>query len=331
MAPLISYVIPAHNGEKYLTACINSILAQPDHDFEILIAENGSTDKTAAMCRALCLENERIRFLQTPTGVSRARNEGLCQAHGEWVCFVDQDDLLLPNAFSVFEEGIQKYPKSDLLCARGDGYGCAQSSWRYYAGEETTALTANFLVRPTRTLAAWGKLYRRAFLYRNKLLFDSELTHAEDSDFVLRALLAADGVGVTGTAVYHYTVNPDSAVHRKNGDLAQKYLPSLQATRQHFQSAPAVLRRVFPLYVLDHLLIILVHDTCLRDRAPVLQQLRETRKLLREPVFAQALKEAPLREAGAVKALLFGAARCGFVLPLFLAARLRGRRSRASV
>ena len=96
----ISIIVPIYNTEQYLPRCIDSILSQSLTDFELLLIDDGSIDGSGAICDAFAEKDNRVRvFHKENGGVSSARNLGLNEAKGEWVCFVDSDDELMPNAW----------------------------------------------------------------------------------------------------------------------------------------------------------------------------------------------------------------------------------------
>lgn len=90
--PDISIIVPAYNAEKSLQQCVDSIIAQTVTDWELLIVDDGSTDMTATIGREYAASDNRIRFIgKTNGGAASARNVGLDNAHGQYVCFVDAD------------------------------------------------------------------------------------------------------------------------------------------------------------------------------------------------------------------------------------------------
>lgn len=103
----ISVIIPIHNAASYIAACVDSILAQGDAAIEIILVNDGSTDGSDAICRRLAERASIIRYIvQENAGVSAARNAGLDAATGDWILFVDADDLLLPGALSVIRQNM---------------------------------------------------------------------------------------------------------------------------------------------------------------------------------------------------------------------------------
>ena len=91
----ISIVIPTYNSEKYIARCLDSVLAQEERDFEAIVVNDGSKDKTAVLVEEYVKKDKRIILInQENGGVSKARNTGLDRAQGEYIFFVDSDDWI---------------------------------------------------------------------------------------------------------------------------------------------------------------------------------------------------------------------------------------------
>lgn len=105
--PKISVIVPVYNAEQYLHRCVDSILAQTFPDFELLLIDDGSKDRSAEICDEYAWKDDRVRvFHKENGGVSSARNFGLDNAKGEWVSFVDADDIIYSNNLDIlFEVG----------------------------------------------------------------------------------------------------------------------------------------------------------------------------------------------------------------------------------
>ena len=96
--PKVSIIVPVHNTESYLQACVNSLVGQTLSDIEILLVENCSTDNSLALCHELAATDKRIRVISIDKAdLSTARNEGIKIATGEYIAFVDSDDTVLPE------------------------------------------------------------------------------------------------------------------------------------------------------------------------------------------------------------------------------------------
>ena len=108
MKPLISIIVPIYNVEKYLSRCINSVLSQTFPDFELLLIDDGSTDKSGYICDGYAQKDSRIKVFHIENGgVSAARNYGLDNARGEWITFVDADDWIDKDMYyKLYNEAI---------------------------------------------------------------------------------------------------------------------------------------------------------------------------------------------------------------------------------
>ena len=96
--PKISVIVPVYKAEKYVGECIESILSQTYTDFELLLVDDGSPDKSGEICDYYAGKDPRIIVYHKENGgVSSARNYGIEHAVGEWICFVDSDDTILPT------------------------------------------------------------------------------------------------------------------------------------------------------------------------------------------------------------------------------------------
>ena len=116
--PCISIIVPVYNVEKYLQQCIDSILAQTFRDFELILVDDGSPDNCPALCDAAAEKDSRIRVIhQQNGGLSAARNAGLDAARGEWIGFIDSDDLIEVDMYEAMYHAAQKYQADLAFCA----------------------------------------------------------------------------------------------------------------------------------------------------------------------------------------------------------------------
>ena len=109
---MISVVIPVYNVERYLRGCLDSVLRSAYQDFELILVNDGSADKSLDICKEYAARDRRIRLIsQENAGVSAARNRGLTACRGEWVVFVDADDKISPDFLGL----IAREEAQDLL------------------------------------------------------------------------------------------------------------------------------------------------------------------------------------------------------------------------
>ena len=104
---LFSVIIPVYNVERYLRKCLDSILIQSFKDFEVILVDDGSKDKSGTICDEYATKDERISVLHKENGgVSSARNAGIDKASGEWILFVDADDVVPQDTFLYYANSI---------------------------------------------------------------------------------------------------------------------------------------------------------------------------------------------------------------------------------
>lgn len=114
--PVVTIIMPAYNAERYIRECINSIVNQDFVDWELVIVDDGSTDSTLAICREYAALCNKINVIsQSNHGVSTARNVGLSAANGQYVMFVDADDILPAQALTVFHRAVLCCPSVDIV------------------------------------------------------------------------------------------------------------------------------------------------------------------------------------------------------------------------
>ena len=113
--PVISIIIPVYNSERYIHRCIDSILRQTYQDYELILVDDGSTDRSGEICKSYANEDNRIIVIyQKNAGVSSARNAGLAIAKGKYITFCDSDDELLPDYLAVM---INEPEEAELVIA----------------------------------------------------------------------------------------------------------------------------------------------------------------------------------------------------------------------
>ncbi len=112
--PLVSVIVPVYNGERYLTKTIQSVLTQDYQPIEIIVVDDGSTDRTAEIVRA----QPNIHYIyQNNRGVSAARNTGIAAAQGEFLAFLDADDMWVPQKLSVQVSYLTQHPDVGFVYA----------------------------------------------------------------------------------------------------------------------------------------------------------------------------------------------------------------------
>ena len=186
--PLISIIIPAYNAAATLAATCASVANQTFSDWECLLVDDGSTDATASLAAKITEENAKFRYIyQDNQGVSSARNAGIAAARGEFIAFLDADDLWLPDSLALFAAAFTGNPQLDFVWGRmvrftEDGR-IKPLAWKNYL--ETDILWHDLMVHYFLQL---GCVCLRRSALPSPPYFDCGLTHGEDRDFLLRVV-----------------------------------------------------------------------------------------------------------------------------------------------
>lgn len=161
----ISIVVPVYRVEAYLRPCVDSLLAQTFSDIEIILVDDGSPDSCGSICDEYAAKDRRVRVLhQKNSGLSRARNAGVRQAAGRYICFVDSDDLVCPRYCQVLYRLLDGSGYDFSVCAAHrfrDGEAPCPAKGN---GGSTVLDNAAYLGRQLRReseFGVWNKLYRR--------------------------------------------------------------------------------------------------------------------------------------------------------------------------
>lgn len=157
--PAISVVVPVYNVEKFLCSCIDSILAQTFTDFEVLLIDDGSKDRSGSICDEYTKKDSRIKvFHQTNLGVVAARKNGVKISNGEWITFVDSDDLLPTNTLQQYID-VVKNNKADIVIGYNDLH--IHTGNKFKSIEE---YRHSVLLRQNVEIAPWAKLIRKEII-----------------------------------------------------------------------------------------------------------------------------------------------------------------------
>lgn len=190
MKPLISIIIPVYNTEKYIRRCIDSVIAQSYKEWELILVDDGSTDKSGEICDEYAEKDERIRvFHKTNGGASSARNVGLDNATGDWVYFCDSDDELPLNAMSLFAAEVEKHPGVDMVMGymkpskEYSWYNLGEFKGHQYVTDREYLQYKLFYDGFRIPVNAANKLVRKDFIVENDLYFMQGIIHEDNQWF----------------------------------------------------------------------------------------------------------------------------------------------------
>lgn len=214
MNPKVSAVIPLYNAEKYIGACIRSILAQTMKEIEIIVVDDRGTDGSVEVVRGMMAapggECIHLVSLEKNSRAGIARNTGLAHARGEFVIFIDSDDEIVPEMFETMYAKAVEEGSDVCLCDAAkilpDGKVLCLGHPADSAGEVTREKRAYLLTNYV--TAMWTMLLRRSFLLDNEIYFTPE--KYEDSFFVPLVFLYAGKVSYVKEPFYRYFVRDNS-------------------------------------------------------------------------------------------------------------------------
>lgn len=210
--PKVSVILPCYNAEKYLRQCVDSILNQTMEDLELICVDDGSSDSTLEILRSYQDADPRVRLLtQENAGAGAARNNGLRQARGEYLSFLDADDFFEPEMLWEAVNAAEQY-KADYVVFGSDRYHMDTGAFVEVPWTTRRSDIPPYMPFTYRELTdnvflsfvgwAWDKLYRRSFVEHNNLWFQEQRT-TNDMLFVFSALVTAKRIAVVDKVLAH--------------------------------------------------------------------------------------------------------------------------------
>lgn len=315
----LSVIIPVYQAKNTLEACVLSVVQQNYDPLEIILVDDGSTDGTQIIADRLKKKYPFIRLIcQEHGGVSEARNRGIREAQGDWILFLDADDLLVSGALESLENGLSE--KVDACCGivlRGTEKKNEKTDKDLFL-PGGSQLINEVLAAPTDLLTVHGWVFRRNVCEKN--LFRAELRLGEDSEWILRVLYVCRAATLISAPVYRYNLSADSAVHQWKPDTTEEYLKTVNTISESYVAS----EKNWPLFVLTTLLLILTHDTFHpANPGTGRDQRREAIRLRNMPVFREALQKADLSRLDTGKKVTLACFKKGYYSLVYIAVKFR--------
>lgn len=224
--PLVSIIIPCYNVEKYVEECINSVIAQDYENWECILINDGSKDNTLGIISRFDSQEIRIRLItQENLGLSATRNKGIDHANGEFLFFLDSDDILSNDAISTL---VSSFQNNDIIT--GIITASTFSNGTIIKGEQLHHLKEGAItfennrfevLRRTMetglTPVAQNRLYRKDFIDKNGIRFKSGILHEDELWFFETMLLAKD-VKFLNAETYFYRIDNEDSITKNVGD-----------------------------------------------------------------------------------------------------------------
>lgn len=213
----ISVIVPIYNVEPYLRQCLDSIVSQTYRNLEIILIDDGSPDNCGAICDEYAANDPRVTVIHKQNGgLSAARNDGIAQAAGDWIAFVDSDDWCEHDYYEQMLRSAQQND-ADLIFAYGyyvdypDRVKKVRTFPKCFAAkdEESLELLTVKTLLPGKSCGVafgypWDKLYRKESIIKNQILFDESQKAWEDCWFNFRYFDRASKIVCVPAVGYHY-------------------------------------------------------------------------------------------------------------------------------
>lgn len=216
---MISIIIPIYNAEKYLSECFESLQKQTYSDFEVICVNDGSNDNSAQICYEYCeLDSRFIYIAQENCGVSKARNKGLENVNGDWICFLDADDTLPNYALELYMRYANKYDVVAGYTSRSLSEKTLNESLCIHDG--MTYLLNDYLFNNTKYQFC-SFFYKKSIIEFYSIRFSEDLKFGEDEEFAWKYLSHCCSGVTLDVDLYNYRDNITSASHNVSFDRVQ--------------------------------------------------------------------------------------------------------------
>ncbi len=240
--PVCSIIVPVYNSETYLEECICSILTQTFTNYELILIDDGSTDKSRTICETFSEEDSRVRLIayDENRGMSYARNKGMDAAKGKYILFIDSDDMIHPQLTAEMVREAENSGSDMVMTEFSKSKDRSELWWESYCQEQlvpdSVVLSGEELwkcwFKMDPKYGAGGKLF---FLEKVlSLRFDEDMTFSEDAKFMYQFLVQEPRrISYMKSYGYYYRNHPGSASGSVSFD---KLLLSVQMKREMIAS-----------------------------------------------------------------------------------------------
>lgn len=228
MSITVSVIIPAYNAEKYIKKCLSSLQSQTFKDFEVIVVNDGSTDKTSDIIDSFTSDDSRFKRIdQSNAGASEARNKGLDAAKGKYITFVDSDDYVSENHLQVLISGMDNSELS--VCGYITEYPDGQEKEKVNVGngnfDKIKILNRVLISENAIGGYLWNKMYLADIIRENTLKFPTgEKYMFEDVFFNYQYIKLINNANCNSEYTYHYVHHFSDGMSRGLDNLDSKWL-----------------------------------------------------------------------------------------------------------
>lgn len=222
--PKVSIIMPVYNAEKYVSEAIESVRNQSYENWELIIVDDGSTDRSPEIIDAYFRKDPRIKSLhQKKQGVSMARNFALCQTHGEYVTFIDSDDVYHPDRLYRMVQIFEKYPNCDIVFS---SYTEFMGEWKYSEASSSGEIKVYddeiliHVISDTKNHFVWNAMIRSGIAGKEQF---APIRFAEDYCYIRDCAYHCRQMAVLEDVLYFYRRDNENAM--TSHFFSEKYVP----------------------------------------------------------------------------------------------------------
>lgn len=215
----VSIIIPVYNTGERLRRCLDSVITQTFTDIECIMVDDGSTDDSSVVIDEYAAKDERFVAIHKENGgVSSARNVGLDKAQGEWIVFVDSDDILKKHHIEIMFSNVSPqidfvYTSWEAIKLNGRIYRKTKDKCYFGKKQLRTFLCESEILD---NMMPWGKIFRRAIIERKHLRFDTHLAISEDRLFCYGYLLETKGAATLSDISYIHDASDNTSLSNRS-------------------------------------------------------------------------------------------------------------------
>lgn len=253
--PLVSVIIPIYNQEKYLRECLDSICNQSLPNIEIICVNDGSTDKSSEILENYVKQDSRIRILsQKNQGAGAARNLGMKVAKGEYLSFLDSDDIFEPLMLETMVRAIEK-DNADVLVCRSDRFDTNTGIRESMPWSIRKDLLPNFIPFNSADVKKnffelfvwwpWDKLFRKSFIDSLKIRYQN-LRTTNDLFFVCASVLMAERISCVPEVLIHQRINLKTSLSSTREKSWNNFLTALVSLKEYMLE-----QQIYPIFQQD--------------------------------------------------------------------------------
>lgn len=247
--PLISIIIPVYNVEKYLEKCVESVLSQTFNDYEIILVDDGSTDKSGKMCDEYSKKCTCIKTVHQPNkGLGGARNTGIENSTGKYLVFVDSDDWIKNDMLEYLVEKAES-TDADIICFGMDYVDDAGNTIHTILPtekDEEIFTLSEYAVFPYINPYTWNKMYKCSLFVESGIKFPERLWY-EDLCTTPKLMLKANKFLLLNKSFYQYLQRSNSIMHEKNADRNMDMITAVSSVIDYYKANDAFEKYYQPL------------------------------------------------------------------------------------